>query len=64
MNTLMNIDEVAEYLHLKKSTVYSYTSKEQIPFIKLGGKLLFDSNDISKWLEKSKTCPKQLTTNE
>ncbi len=47
----LSIDEVAELTDLAKQTVYTMTHKKQIPFIKKGGKLLFERKKILEWLE-------------
>jgi excisionase family DNA binding protein len=54
MKKYLNIDEVAEYINKKKATVYQMTHMRKIPFIKIGGNLLFDPDDIDAWLESQK----------
>ncbi|WP_265822580.1 helix-turn-helix domain-containing protein [Geovibrio ferrireducens] len=54
MQKYLDIDETAEFLKIKKATIYQMTHMQQIPHIKLGGKLLFDPNDLEKWLEGKK----------
>jgi len=46
----LTIDEVSEYLHLAVPTLYSFTSKNEIPFIKKGKKLYFKKLDLDNWL--------------
>ena len=46
----LNIDEACKFLHLAKQTIYGYTSKDEIPFIKRGKKLYFKKADLEKWL--------------
>ena len=51
LEKLMNIDEVAEYLGVTKTTIYSWTAQKKIPHIKLTRKLLkFREKDIMDWL--------------
>lgn len=50
MNKHLIPQEAAEYLRLAVQTVYDYKSKERIPYIKAGGKLLFCSSELDKWL--------------
>ena len=48
----MTIDEVADYLSVKKGTIYGWTHMEFIPHIKLGKSLRFRESDIDAWIEK------------
>ena len=50
----LNADTTSKLLNISKSTIYSYVGKNKIPFIKLGGKLLFSEDDINKWLNSKK----------
>lgn len=53
----INVDELSHLLKLSKSHIYTLTSQQKIPHIKmLGKKLLFDKNEIQSWL-KSKAVP-------
>ena len=54
MKKYLNIDEVAEYINKKKATVYQMTHMRKIPFIKIGGNLLFDPDDLDAWLDTQK----------
>ncbi|MCM8786886.1 MAG: helix-turn-helix domain-containing protein [Candidatus Omnitrophica bacterium] len=56
ISKLMNVDELAEYLGLKKQTIYNWLSKKKISGIKIGKVWRFDKNYINKWLKEcSKT---------
>ena len=46
----LTITEASEYLHLATPTLYSFTSKNVIPFIKKGKKLYFKKADLDNWL--------------
>ncbi len=50
--SLLTVEEVAEYLRVKVSTIYNWTHVEYIPHIKLGRVLRFRRDDIDKWLTK------------
>jgi len=56
----MPISEAAKYLNLAVHTIYGYTSKGRIPFIKKGKRILFLKSDLDKWLIEGK----QLTIEE
>ena len=51
----MDVNEVATYLKMSTSHIYTLTSKRQIPHIKvLGKKVLFDKTEILDWLKSKK----------
>ncbi len=49
---VMDIDGVSQFLKIKKSYVYHLTSKFEIPYYKLGKKLLFSRYDLMEWLQR------------
>ncbi|MFA5062669.1 MAG: helix-turn-helix domain-containing protein [Candidatus Omnitrophota bacterium] len=54
MNRLIDIDELADYLKLKKQTIYNWLSQRKISGIKVGGVWRFDRKDVDSWLQSSK----------
>jgi excisionase family DNA binding protein len=51
MEKLIGIDEVSEMLGISKATVYSWTSQNKIPHIKLSTRLLkFREQEITDWI--------------
>lgn len=48
---VFSLQEAAAYLQLAPQTLYGFTSKRKIPFIKKGKKLYFKLTDLEKWLE-------------
>lgn len=51
MQRLMDIDELAKYLKLRKQTIYIWLRKRKIPAIKVGHVWRFDRKTIDKWLK-------------
>ncbi len=52
----INIDEVAAYLGVKPSTIRSWIKNKNMPYHRIGGKLLkFKRSEIDEWI-KSKEC--------
>jgi len=51
MDKLLTVEEMAEYLNLKPSTIYQWTHQGFIPHIKLGSRVRFRMSQIEKWLE-------------
>lgn len=49
---LLNIDEVAEFLNIKKSTVYAMTMHGTIPVVKFGKLNRFKKTDLLDFIEK------------
>jgi excisionase family DNA binding protein len=54
MARLLNIDELADYLQLKKQTIYNWLNQRKISGIKVGGVWRFDRKDIDNWLRSKK----------
>ncbi len=52
MKFYLNVDELAEYIKLSKSTIYKGTMSHRIPHIKAGKKLLFNQDAIDQWLQQ------------
>ena len=39
------------YIYLSKSSIYKMVSKNEIPFIKIGSRTLFDIEQIDRWVK-------------
>jgi excisionase family DNA binding protein len=48
----LTVNDLSEYLHLSRSTIYKKTSARLIPYIKSGKKLLFEKEAIDEWLKQ------------
>lgn len=57
MERLLTIDELAEVLSAKKSTIYGWVHLGLIPHIKVGRLLRFRERDIEKWLSSKQVEP-------
>lgn len=51
---ILSIDEASEFLNLAKATIYSLTSRREIPFFKTGKKLYFKRVELLAWIEAGK----------
>lgn len=51
-DTLLNVKQVAQYLQLKESTIYSWAQDGKIPAIKIGRTWRFRRADLDTWLER------------
>ena len=50
----MNVNEAANFLHKKRSTIYRHVWKRELPSYKRGNKLLFIKTELQQWAEKGK----------
>lgn len=53
MKNLYNVDETSKLLRISTSTLYRWVHKKEIPFVKLGGKLLFSQDEIQEYIKKN-----------
>lgn len=58
MNRLMDIDELADYLKIKKQTIYNWLSDRKISGIKVGGVWRFDRKEVAAWLNSKRRISK------
>ena len=54
---LLNTSEAAEYLGIAKSSIYQMTSRKEIPFIKIGSRILFREEQLLTWLASHEHVP-------
>lgn len=57
--SILSLTEACNYLNLAKQTIYGFTSKRLIPFIKKGKKLYFKKSDLEEWLLEGKQLTKK-----
>ncbi len=51
METIYTVPEVAEYLKISKSKLYTMVRKNQIPYIRIGKNVRIKEEDLIEWLE-------------
>jgi excisionase family DNA binding protein len=49
-NKFLDVQNLANYIHLSKSCIYKMVSNKSIPYIKLGTRTLFERNQIDNWV--------------
>jgi excisionase family DNA binding protein len=59
-DSLLNIQQVADYLQLNQSTVYQWAQNGRLPAIKLGGRWRFRKADLDRWLDEQTRRPEAL----
>jgi len=50
-NSLLDVEELAQYLKLQKQTIYNWLNQRKISGIKIGGVWRFDRREVDKWLK-------------
>ena len=48
----LKVEEVATLLRCKRRTIYDMVEQERIPYRKVGGRLLFDLDEIIDWTKQ------------
>ena len=56
----LDIQGMGEYIHLSKSKIYKMVSNDEIPYIKLGTRTLFDKVQIDQWVLCGGVLPEEL----
>ena len=49
----LDVNGLADYIHMSESYVYKMVSKNSIPHIKLGTRTLFERHQIDNWVLNS-----------
>lgn len=47
-----SVTELAAYLGISKSSIHRFRARDEIPYVKLGGRVVFPINQIEEWLKK------------
>ncbi len=58
MTRLIDIDELADYLKLKRQTIYNWLHQRKIAGIKVGGVWRFDRREVDLWLKSKRRLTK------
>lgn len=64
MTRLIDIDELANYLKLKRQTIYNWLYQGKISGIKVGGVWRFDRKEIDSWLKGKRRAIKEIKSGE
>ena len=60
----MDVDDLAQYLKLKKQTIYNWLNQRKISGMKLGGVWRFDKQEIDQWLRsQARKARRQIPSN-
>jgi excisionase family DNA binding protein len=58
MARLIDIDELSNYLKLRKQTIYNWLHEGKISGIKVGGVWRFDRREVDLWLKSKRRISK------
>jgi excisionase family DNA binding protein len=64
MAKLIDIDELADFLKLKKQTIYNWLHEGKIAGIKVGGVWRFDRREVDNWLKSRRRIIKDIRVGE
>ncbi len=64
MTRLIDIDELANYLKLKRQTIYNWLHQRKISGIKVGGVWRFDRREVDIWLKSRRRLSKEFKPGE
>jgi excisionase family DNA binding protein len=64
MTRLMNIDELADYLRLKRQTIYNWLHEKKISGIKVGGVWRFERKEVDAWLKSRRHLSRDAKSGE
>ena len=52
MNTLLNQDELCQYLRISKSSLWRLRTYHHLPYVLIGSSLRYQIAEIERWIEK------------
>lgn len=53
-DSILSADEAAEFMGVRKSTVYQLNMKGMLPSHKIGGKIIFLQSELYDWIKQDK----------
>lgn len=54
----LSVEEACEFLGIKRTKLYRLKKEGGLPYIRLGGSLKFDEEDLVKWMDSLKKTDK------
>jgi excisionase family DNA binding protein len=59
LRRLITAKEASQYLSLSTDTIYRMASIKKLPYLKIGGRVLFDVKALDHWIERHLTQEKE-----
>ena len=50
----INVKQLSEYIGIGKDMIYHYNSAKEIPYMKIGRRVVYDIKEIEKWLKSKR----------
>ena len=63
MDSVLTVQNVAEYLHVHPSTLYRLLKRKQLPAFKIGSEWRFNLESINRWRADAEQKPKETPAN-
>jgi excisionase family DNA binding protein len=57
---ILTINDLSDFLKIKKSSLYARVEKKEIPHYKIGNLIRFRKNDLDRWLDGKKIEPENI----
>lgn len=54
MDRYLNVEELSQFLRVKRSTIYDWVHKDSIPYYKLHKLVRFRESEINEWMKTKK----------
>lgn len=55
-SNMLDVKQLSEYLNISISLIRKLVRKNEIPYNKIGAKLLFPKSDVDNWLKNNQNC--------
>jgi len=52
LKRLITVKEASQYLSLSTETIYKMAASKKLPYLKIGGRVLFDLKSLDQWIER------------
>ena len=59
---ILDVDQTARFLKKAKQTIYNDVHARRIPYLKVGGRVLFDRDEILEWARSHAVAPRTSRT--
>jgi len=60
----LRVEGVSNYLKISKSMVYKMVNRREIPHVRIGTRLIFDRDDLDKWISSKSEIETSLSKME
>ena len=54
VSAFCSVNDLANYIHLSSSTIYKLVKNNQIEYVRIGKRILFEIEYVKRWIEEHK----------